>query len=219
MVDFSKLQKISNIARELMKHGQANSMDEAMRIASEQVENGTVPEYMETTPATPTASIEVPTMESVSNDNVSNDNVSNDNVSSENASAEVQVEQTVAPADADLQRVTHIINQQQSTIAKLSTVLNVHTNQLNEVAGLKTKFNQLLKELTELKEEVGKIKRSPMTPAPSASGQTTFKAPKTAAPEQPASPPTKPQGTGHARSGNYVSDDVSIEKFFYFGGK
>ena len=47
-------------------------------------------------------------------------------------------------------------------------------------------------------------------------GQTQFK--QESVPSQPTAQ-KKPDGSGHVRSGNYNSDDVSIEKVFYCGGK
>ncbi|MFC1723265.1 hypothetical protein ACFL0V_03940 [Nanoarchaeota archaeon] len=199
MVDFSKLQKISNLARELMKLGQASSMDEAMKLASHQIESGTVPEALDVGPTTPLHNTEPQT-----------------------ESEQVQVTESIHLPESDNQnelvtKMQEIINNQQASIAKLSTILNVHTNQLKESVS-NQKFNQLVNEITTLKDRVRKLQESPTMPAPQKkTGQTQFKPanpPETSQPEQP-----KQDSSGHARSGNYKSDDVSIEKFFYYGGK
>ncbi len=201
MVDFSKLQKISNLARELMKHGQASSMEQAMKMASEQIESGNVPEYVSAEPAQ----------------------------SKESETIEVQEEVSMPEIDDDtdhmelFKKLEEIVSRQQSTIAKLSTIANVHTNQLSDLTEMSGRFNSLVNDLTQLKEKVQKLEESPVMPKKKEGGQTTFKPttpPAQQAPESAEqSAPAQPKGDGHARSGNYQSDDVSIEKFFYYGGK
>ncbi|HII71985.1 TPA: hypothetical protein HA265_04490 [Candidatus Woesearchaeota archaeon] len=208
MVDFSKLQKISNLARELMKHGQANSMDEAMRLASQQVESGNIPEYVDA-PAPPPSSagpkmavehIDVPDLKMP------------------------EVKEGADQGDM-VRQLQEIVNRQQSTIAKLSTIINVHTNQLTELGQAGDKFNRLVAEISEIKSDLKKLKESPVMPSPGSKGQTSFKP---SSPQMPQPPEggrveeikkSAPTSSGHARSGNYQSEDVSIEKFFYYGGR
>ena len=198
-------------------------MDEAMKLASQQVESGNVPEFVESAaPATPaqapqTAEKIEPIPESVDIPMPS----------------EGEGSETSGASSETLQRMQDIINKQQATIAKLSTIINVHTNQLSEVGSTGDKFNKLVAEIAEIKTELKKLKESPVMPAPNSKGQTSFKpsspppAPQTPQPPEggraeeakQADAPPKQQGSGHARSGNYQSDDVSIEKFFYYGGK
>ncbi len=209
MVDFSKLQKVSNLARELMKHGQANSMDEAMKMASQQIESGNVPEYVDIEAPSPGSESPVPPTSQGSSSSVVSD------VPEKVALPEIKPE---SGSDEVLKKLEDVISQQQSNIAKLSGIINTHTNQLNEVYPLVSKFNGLIAEIAELKAMVKKLQESPMMPAPDKKGQTVFK------PSSPPKPPQdsssqRPSGTGHARSGNYQPDDVSIEKFFYYGGK
>ena len=203
MVDFSKLQKISSLARELMKHGQASSMDEAMRQASQQVESGNVPEFVETPNNVPPVSSSEPTP-----------------VIETPVTVEMPRHEEGQDHSEVFRKFEEILSRQQTTLAKISTIANVHTNQLTEVASMTSKFNSLVAEITQLKEEVRKLKESPVMPSPGRAGQTSFK-PSSSNPSPSSSAPAekKPDGTGHARSGNYNPGDVSIEKMFYMGGK
>jgi len=185
MDDASKLQRINNLARELMKHGQARSMEEAVHKATQQVESG---------------------------------------------SAMPAPEPPIFPApepaiEPEQPRVSEAIPEPPATPAQpaqpgqiprevVMATLTDHTKKIEE---LNNKINRLIAELTELKEDIRKLKESPVTPPlkpkEAKQGQTQFKQ---AAPPQPAEEKKK---EGHARTGNYKPDDVAIEKFFYYGSR
>lgn len=190
MDDISKLQKINNIARELMKHGQVQSMEEAVRKATEQIDGGSVFEPVPT-PETP-----APVTEPLS----------------------VVEEHTEAESDGDrLLAINNLVSQQQTILSKMTNAVNAHTQQLSAIEG---KINGLIAELTTIKSEIETIKESPVSPPmkkkDSEQGQTQFKQ---ESPSPQSTAGNKPDGSGHARTGNYNPEDVSIDKVFYCGGK
>ena len=195
MDDISLFQKVSNLARELMKHGQAQTMDEAMRMAKQQLESGLVSEFvaMKAAAPAPTIAEQLPEVK-----------------------AEVKLQ---APSgdvsSADIMRaVEQLVSEQQSIISRMAGIINTHTNQMQTMSN---KINGIIAELTAMKEEIKQIKESPLSPAKqkaAPAGQTQFKPEAAPAPAQSGFN----SGVGHARSGNYKPEDVSIEKFFYYGG-
>ena len=197
MDDISKLQKINELARELMKHGQAQSMEEAVKKATEQIYGGDVSEQVPEAPS-PDEPVQVaePLPEVLEHADTSPEHTS----------------------DGDrLSSVDNKVSQQQTILSRMTIAVNANTQQLNVI---ESKINGLIAELTTIKSELNNIKESPVSPPmkkkDSEQGQTQFK--HESVPPQPTQT-RKPDGTGHVRSGNYTSDDVSIEKVFYYGGK
>jgi hypothetical protein len=199
MDDLSKLQKISNLARELMRHGQAQTMDIAMKLAKQQLESGTVSEYVSAPGAAPAASIQpaAPLPE---------------------VAAEVSLPKQEGASSEDIVRaVENLVGEQQTVLSRMTNVVNSHTNQFqglsSSISELGAKMNGIIAEIASLKQEIGRLKESPVTPPlrpkEAKQGQTQFKEPSTA--------PAGGEGP-HVRSGKYTPDDVSIEKFFYYGG-
>ncbi|MBN1544515.1 hypothetical protein JW898_03570 [Candidatus Woesearchaeota archaeon] len=195
MNDTSNIQKINSLARELMKHGQASSMDQAISLATERVNSGDIPEYLpqggqaSKEPAKP-----LPEMSE----------------SAELPKGDVSTEDIIAA-------VERLVSAQQTAVSRMTNVVNQHTSQMQDFS---SKINTLIAEITTLRQEVEKLKQSPVAPSlrpkDAGSGQTQFK--QEAAPPRPA-PEQKKDGSGHARSGNYKPEDVSIEKFFYYGNR
>jgi hypothetical protein len=191
MDDLSKFQKISSLARELMKHGQAQTMDEAMKLATQQVESGNIPVYMEgSAPAKIEAIPEVP--------------------------EEIKlVKPSEAPNDAIIEQIEKLISGQQTTLSRMTGVVNAHTSQIQATSA---QITQLLAEISQLREDVKKIKESPVAPAlpkrDAVQGQTQFK-PGSEIPSTSVRP-THEAPTSHARTGSFKPEDVSIEKFFSF---
>ncbi len=82
---------------------------------------------------------------------------------------------------------------------------------------MNNKINGLIAEITSLKQTVEMLQNSPVTPPlkhkAAESGQTQFKQESSPAPTE-----QKPvAGNNHARTGNFKPEDVSVEKFFYYG--
>jgi len=194
MDDLSKFQKMSNLARELMKHGQAVTMDQAMSMAKQQIEAGMVSEFVPSAPSAPVAE-QLP---------------------------EVRTEVKLAAPTGDvasseiMRAVEQLVSEQQSIIARMAGIINTHTNQMQTMSG---KINGIIAEITSMKEELKGMKESPISQSPKRTiqqGQTQFKPEVSqAAASAPAAAST---GSGHARTGNFKPEDVSIEKFFYYGG-
>lgn len=182
MDDVSKLQKINSVARELMKHGQASSMDEAVRKATLQVESGSVLVQQQMQEQAP---VQMP---------------------------EQQQEEYTEPEYAPEIRAEQPVERPQPASQSPDVA--------QKLAEMDNKINRLIAEMTALKDEFRKLKESPVTPPmrqkDAKQGQTQFKQ-DTAPSQQPKQEEKKSEG--HARSGNYKPDDVSIEKFFYYGNK
>jgi len=195
MDDISKYQKINNLARELMRHGQASSMDEAIRKAAQQVESGAA-DMFKTVSSTVSAESIPEMQESVvlpSHEGASNDDI--------------------------LRQLEQLIGTQQTAVSRMTGIVNTHSSQIQDMT---LKMMSLISEITELKEELRKVKDNPVAPASVRpkdvrDGQTQFK-PGAEIPSNSVRPKPDASG-GHARSGNYKSEDVSIEKFFYFGNR
>jgi len=199
MDDLSKLQKISNLARELMRHGQAQTMDIAMKMAKQQLESGMVSEYVSVPGGAPATS--APTAAPLPE-----------------VSAEVSIPMQEGTSNEEIVRaVEKLVGEQQTVLSRMTTVVNSHTNQFQ---GFNSKLNELsaqitsiIAEISSMKQEMSRMKENPVTsplkPKEMKQGQTQFKEPSAA-----------PQGSegGHVRTGKYNPDDVSIEKFFYYGG-
>jgi septum formation inhibitor MinC len=102
----------------------------------------------------------------------------------------------------------------------IGSITNAVNSQAKQITEISNKINSLIMEISSIKEEIKKLKDSPVTPPLKQKdvreGQTQFK-------QEVPTPPSPPQAqqsmSGHVRSGNYKPDDVSIEKFFYFGNR
>ncbi len=192
MDDISKFQKISNLARELMKHGQSTTMDDAMRKAAQQVESGAADLV------SPAVTMQAESLPPVQESFTVSSNV---------------------PQDELMREFEKLVGQQQTTLSKMTSIVNVHGEQMRD---LSLKIMSMLTDLADLKEQVKNLKENPVVSPPlknkdAKEGQTQFK-PGSEIPSHSVRPqPTT--STAHARSGSYKSEDVSIEKFFYFGNR
>ncbi|MFQ5474229.1 MAG: hypothetical protein ACE5DM_00165 [Candidatus Nanoarchaeia archaeon] len=161
-MDVEKLQRINNLARELMKHGMAGSMDAAVRIAEQKIQG------------TPEVSNIKKTMSS-------------------DMTAQSQIAQS---------QDNHTPPQQDRIeLHKLRSRLD---EQAQMIQAMGSKINELISEYNTLKQAVNRVNAIKVPSAP-ADTQTQIR-------EQHVE-----KKLPHARSGNYKSDDVSIEKIFYSG--
>lgn len=193
MDDFSKLQKINSVARELMKHDQASSMDEAMRLAIQQVESGIT--ILPEAPSPDTKAEQIPEL-----------------------SETVEMpESSGASTEEIIRSVERIIGTQQTTVSRVTVTVNT---QARQIADLTAKINMLITEMAGLKEDMKRIRENPVTAPPlpkkqASEGQTQFK-PGQEIPSNSVKPQAE-TSSGHARTGLFKPEDVSIEKFFYYG--
>jgi hypothetical protein len=205
MDDVSKIQKINNLARELMKHGQANSMEDAMRMASEQVESGSAPQ--DSAERVDPSEIEMP--EATASEGTA-EPVQEVQAESAGAVEEVQAE---APAVENAAV--------ESVAASQPAESSADDDVMRKLEELSAKLTSVIAEVVSLKEDVRKLKESPVTPPlpkkEAKEGQTQFKQEGTPAAAPEPKKEEKPAGEGHVRSGKYNPEDVSIEKFFYYG--
>ncbi|MFC1753313.1 hypothetical protein ACFL96_07970 [Thermoproteota archaeon] len=118
-MDVDKLQRINNLARELMKHGMAGSMDEAVRIAEEKIQGA--PEV------------------SALKDGVSEDMLSQSQVSQsiENPAPAPQVQD-----DMDMRKIKNALDEQARHMSVMSEKINELISEFNslqqEINRLKT---------------------------------------------------------------------------------
>lgn len=213
MDDISRIQKVNSLARELMKHGQASSMEQAIRLAMQQVESG-ASDFMSNI-----QSCQIPEPPSPGGFICSQDVFS---AAASSAAAFPAVDQPVtAPASSaefdNFHALHNLVSKQQNVVGSMANAVNYQAKQISDI---NNKINILITEISALKEEIKKLKDSPVTPPlkqkDAKEGQTQFK-------QEIPTPPSPPHGqqpmSGHVRSGNYKPDDVSIEKFFYFGNR
>jgi hypothetical protein len=194
MDDISKFQKVSMIARELIDKGQAASMQAALRMAEQQFEMQQKGEML--TPIAPAAQfqkVETPQFEV------------------KPATSEV----TSAVVDnSEMLQFRNLLMQHSGAINGVIELVNAHSN---TVQSSEQKITAIIADLAEIKEAMKKLAENPVFPPKltvkdARAGQTQFKEP-----QQTPTPTDKP--ASHARTGNYKPEDVSIEKFFYFGGR
>lgn len=230
MTDASKIQQMNNLARELMKHGQASTMEEAMQKAQAQLSEN--PGDSNREPAPP-VSMETPSTEASAEENTTQELPAEDTengqpeteqttVSSQQAdSSDEQSQNSEEVGDLDMQKLdelNNLVSQQQTTISNLTNTVQSNTQ---NIAQFDSKVNQLIADLAQVKDKLTKLLDSPVTPPlkkdEAAAGQTQIKPDPSAQPNASSQP--KQDASGHARSGNYKPDDVSIEKMFYCGPK
>jgi hypothetical protein len=196
MDDFSNIQKINTIARELMRHNQASSMDEAIRMATSQVESGNIPQFLPSGGSSGGHAAEhLPEMQE-----------------------SVMLPKEGVSSDEIIRAVESLVAGQQTAVSRMTNVVNAHSGQIQLFSD---KINGLIAEIASLKDELRKLKENPVMPPPmkqkdAKEGQTQFK-PGMEIPSTSVRPPPEASGSGHARTGNFKPDDVSIEKFFYYG--
>jgi len=170
-MDVDQLQKINNLARELMKHGMAESMDEAVRIAEEKIKGkAQVSEIKE--------------------------RVSGDLLTQS---------QVATSADDATPKANEALE-----IRKLKVALEDQAKTLGDVGG---KINELISGFNDLQQEINRLKTIQVP----ASASTDDKGKPTQTQFRPQ--PEEKKKEGHARTGNYNPDDVSVEDVFYYGNK
>lgn len=196
-MDIEKIQKVNALARELMKHGQAKSMDDAVVMAEKQLGSGSnvsprpglVTGYGDGNQANPV-------------DSVRTIQASQQTAAPEPYSAPVQgsAAENRNPDEQSYDRIA---------FRKLSQQVE---QQAGELKAIRMKMNELIREFNSLQEKAKQKAASPV-----ASQHEISKAhPKS--PDQTQFKPV-PKKEPHARSGNYTPEDVNIEKIFYSGHK
>ncbi|MBW2967166.1 hypothetical protein KY362_01630 [Candidatus Woesearchaeota archaeon] len=203
MDDVSRFQKITNIARELLDKGQAQNMQGAMRLAEKQLNAGEGAAHPAPEPIQPaeTAAPE------------------------QTAPAEYPTPRPAAPRQAPDPVASPAQNPDElgQIHVKMNKIIETVNAQTSQIQKFENKINSIIADLAAMKDEIRRLKENPVTAPPlkpkqASAGQTQFKEeskPATASAEVKSSG----SGVGHVRSGNYGSDDVSIEKFFYYGHK
>ena len=216
ILEIHEIQKINSLARELMKYGQASSMEEALRLAQAQIANGgggsTLVEsatVVETEVAKAPELISEQKEESKQEEPLPIEELKSE-VQQENSKSELVVqEESSLQAASVVQPTPQGDVQHNETVNKLLQISNAHTTQIKD---LHAKLNSLIQEVANYKEQAKKFASSPIM-VPEQNGekkvvpQTTFK------------PQLKEEKKVSPRSGNYKSADVAIDKFFYCGGK
>ena len=109
---------------------------------------------------------------------------------------------------------TSTINDDNELMLKLRKINYQMNEQAGEIKNLKEQLFQVTKDLTELRQTKHIIEK------PCDKPQTTLH-PTTPVEEQPQTIVTTPNNSkgSHARTGDYKPGDVSVEKYFYCGGR
>ncbi|NQU78312.1 hypothetical protein HQ545_00940 [Candidatus Woesearchaeota archaeon] len=209
MDDVSKIQQINNLARELMKHGQAGSMEQAIQLATQQVEGGAVPvQEQQNTEVVqelqPVEHHEIPP--------VQEQQMPEPQHSPQTEHLSEQQESTTECC-SDKQKIESLIKEQQNSMNNLTDAINKDREHIKSV---EQKINGIIADMSNIKQQLEKMSNSPVTPPMKPKdvnqGQTQFKGERTP-------PPVEKKPEPHARSGNYQPEDVSIEKIFYYGNR
>ncbi|MFH1063923.1 MAG: hypothetical protein V1729_02490 [Candidatus Woesearchaeota archaeon] len=243
MNDISKIQQVNTIARELIRHGQARSMEEATRLALKQVEESGHHEMHRPAPPVslrspdssahaaerfshheqessqvveyaPAGDVAAQASAMAIQDMLQSIEKQEEERSSPEPEAVEQEFEYAAETSTDVQQADEVPDCDHSDI--LSRV-DAHSVRIDDLNG---KLISLIAEIAGLKEEVRNLRENPVVAPPlkpkmTREGQTQFRPEPT--PVKPAE--GRPKGDGHARTGNFNSADVSIEKFFYYGHK
>jgi len=164
------IQKVNQLAQELLKKGFVADRDEAVKKAQEMLNKEIAGNDVET--------------------------------------RETDDRQNVAASGDSEERLRNIVERTKTYME----------SQLN---GYKNALIALEKEIRRLNQEVEQLKSRPRPQPPKEEPKVEEPKPEAPAPQQPAPQPeaTKQEGNSNPRTGNHKSDDVSIEKMFYFGNK
>lgn len=187
-MNLDNIRKQDNVARVLRERGLAPDIDTATKMSQDLVHNAVVDSVKVQLGETP-QEVDLPTQEAPFQA-----------VSSPDQAPQMQPSQAMPEIDLS------------SYIKKevFSSVLQQLSDEFSK------EIDQLKAQVSNLKSELVAVKNNPVAPSTSQSEptQTVFKQPEPQQPQQS----SQPQNSGgHARSGNYDSGDVSIEKMFYAG--
>lgn len=217
-MDVDKIVKMNKLSKELQKHGMAQSSEDGIMQAEKMVEHN------------------------------ENDRMFGDGSETKEEEIKVseikEPERPTRPAEPALQQGLADPNQK-SVIELNEFVKNLHSNMEKKVQAIDTLQQKILSlelEMDQLKKNHEKLLQKleednlAAKPVPKQEVQSTITSehrerPAPARPEPAQSPqpapqpelrqPEKPKDTtnGSPRSGNYTSEDVSVDKVFYFGNK
>ncbi|RME78034.1 hypothetical protein D6774_02385 [Candidatus Woesearchaeota archaeon] len=132
--------------------------------------------------------------------------------------------QSVTQIKQGLQSSVVLQEEESSMIVALRKLERVNQTQQRDIASMQQKMNEMIQVINNLESQLNKLKQRPLEQKAQQVIKETVQAQQpqqdqTVAQEEPASQQAEvPRATqGHARSGNFTSNDVSIEKMFYFG--
>lgn len=184
-------QKITNLARELLRHGEAKSMDEAVRIAEAQYrQNPGVFDAQASEQATsPQVMIEEPIVHSVASVN------DTDGLAQENAMLLRKLQYVTANHTQKIEELDKKLMRMLTDMAEMRDAMR------------KTAESPIMVPRTAAKTEA----------ADDGSQQAQLKSKHVPIIGAPAGYEASVKPRSHARTGNFKPDDVNIEKFFYFG--
>lgn len=188
-MDIERIQKVNNLALDLMKQGLASNKDDAIAQAEKIFRHGS-DDYSAV---------------------ASKDMHSNSlQVKSSYAGEEAVSENSNISEDAK--------EKPSLTQEKIESILEQNTKYVvNKLKEFNDKVEKLESEITSLKMEVNRCRSSmsSMQQKPAVQQQQPAQAPSQPQPQ----PAQQNSNGNHPRSGGYEQDDVSIEKFFYTGSK
>ncbi len=209
-MDVERIQKVNNLALDLIKQGLASDREDAIQQAEKIFSNdsGTARynEMKETL-------VKVETTKKEKYAEYTGENP--EETSTENPSSTVM--------DMDSSSVKKILQQNTNFVVKKFKEIQEKIDSLErEIAGLRTKMSYerlpTVKELVDEAAEKQQVKQEVPAEAPKPE-ITESEAPPVSQPVKDDSPKGAGKDDNHPRSGNFNNTDVSIEKFFYMGNK
>ncbi|MBI5398328.1 hypothetical protein HZB03_02590 [Candidatus Woesearchaeota archaeon] len=189
MNSIESYQKITNLARELMRHGEAKSMNEAVRIAEAQYRSNPAVFDTDTIP-----------------------------VESASASGQELVQEQMVQSVASVTDTSGLMQENAMLLHKLQFVTANHTQEIDELNRKVLRLIQEMAEVREAARKAAESPIvMPRAKDDQAGQQAQLKANAVPIIGAPAGFEYQAKPKSHARTGNYNPDDVNIEKFFYFG--
>ncbi|MBT7902852.1 hypothetical protein HN587_03240 [Candidatus Woesearchaeota archaeon] len=194
-MDIDKVKQINDLARDLLRHGMAKSMSEAVTMAERQISaQGTGGDLKD--------------LRSETTINVSPASTPNSTPGSLTPETTTPTQQGFSQPQPTPSAPPQ--NQEHSLILKTTVgMVNTHATRLES---MQNRIDQLDSQIRVMREELSRINNNPVQVLKTEqkneheTAQTTFK-------PQPKPPEKKPS----PRSGNYEPGDVSIEEIFYAG--
>ncbi|MBT5022579.1 hypothetical protein HOK51_02155 [Candidatus Woesearchaeota archaeon] len=219
IVDIDKVRKINDLARDLLRHGMVKSMSEAVQMAEKQLSQAIDGIPSVTTNINPEPVVAQETKTEAQNVSPEHSQVM---PTQESQSTELSTEPATTTDPTNTEPTTTQQNSESTDLILKTTVsiVNTHSDKLTQ---MEEHVSHLKQQIEFLKQEVTRLSKNPIEVLSTESKETTQSKENTDAQQEAQTTfkpqPTPPKPAPNPRSGNYNSEDVDIEKFFYSGPK
>ena len=211
-IDINKVRQINDLARDLIRHGIAKSMNEAVVMAEKQLSSAAKGTDL------PLKSESEEDVQDVTQELESQETPTEPVEASEQTAVAESVEESGALEQSEVVEQTESVespeSQEGSDMIFKTTVaiVNAHSERLTTT---EKKIEDLTNQIKMLREEMTRLSKSPVEVLKTEKADEEPEAAQTTFKPQPEPQKTEP----NPRSGDFTSDDVDIEKFFYAGPK